>query len=497
MPVKSLFAPMYHLCYTKEDYRTCKDDFAMVRKALIYILVLAAVSMVLSAMFVKAADVCEELYEGVEIEDVEIHQFVPMHQGRVAIIGRYNQGPNAGDIYYQIFQQEQGKMVGKAGSFGLEGASLHLAEVIPVSDGLRFVCVTRPRNTEETAYGTVWDVSRTGTVSQPVLFKGTGGDALYGFDHFVCADTQGRYYAGIYNQRVLIFNRQGEVVQRITPEQTREVTDVFYTGDGFLLSGCTSESGLHSTVHRAFCALYDYDGTVVWRKSVMGEEGTLASVLEILHNGEAGWVLYGRFTQDAKTEEITAGAQIEAFDAGEKGMFFQLEGDETLRSNTFLVALSPDGQVTEQVAYSDIAPTLVREGLRVGGGLMLQAYVAERPGASRYVVKTIRVNNRLQETLRVELPAWGDQAMYCTPWADSEEGLWVYYAGQVRYFAREREALAHFTRFMRWRPVCDCALSVREGAPFMVSLYIVMTVCTLGTVRSPHSRQYGRGKRKA
>lgn len=469
----------------------------MVRKALIYILVFAAVSMILSAVFVKAADVCGELYEGVEIQDVEVSQFVPMHQGRVAIVGRYTQGANAGDIYYQIFHLERGKMVGEEGSFGLEGASLYLTEVIPSGAGLRFMCVARPRNTEETAYGVVWEVSSDGTVSAPVVFKGEGADAVYGFDAFVCADDGGRYYAGLYNQRVLIFNNDGEVVLRVTPEQTREVTDVLYTDRGFLIAGCTSESGLHSTVHRAFCALYDEAGTLTWRKYVMGEEGTLASVMQILDNGADGCVLYGRWTQDSEDEDITAGAQIEAFEAQEQGVFFQIEGVEDLASSTFLVALSVDGQVTERVAYSDNSPSLIREGLRVDGGLMLQAYTAEGEQDDRYVVKTIRVNSHLQETLRVDLPAWGDHMMYCAPWADGEEGLWIYYAGQVRFYAGEREALTYFTRLIRWRPFCDRALSVRAGAPWILSLYIVMAICTLGTVRSPHSRQYGRGKRKA
>ncbi len=469
----------------------------MIRKALIYILVLAAVSMVLSAVFIKAADVCGELYDGVEIQDIEVSRFVPMHQGRVALVGRYTQGSRAGDIYYQIFHQEQGKMVGEEGSFGLEGATLQLTEVIPVGEGLRFVCVARPINADETAYGVVWEVSSKGTVSEPVLFKGAEADAFYGFRDFVCADASGAYYGGIYNQRVLIFNKDGEIVQRITPEQTREVTDVLYTGTGFLLSGCTSESGLHNTVHRAFCALYDQEGNLVWRKYVMGEEGTLASALEILDNGENGWVLYGRYTKDAEDEEITAGAQIDAFDTREEELFFQLEEKDELGSSTFLVALSSDGQITERVAYSDVAPSLVREGLRVGGGLMLQAYTAEKADAERYVVKTIRVNSLLQETLRVDLPVLGDQVMYCAPWADSEEGLWVYYAGQVRFYAGERDALTHFTRLIHWRPVCEAALSVGEGAPLMISLYVMMVLCTLGTVRSPHSRQYGRGKRKA
>lgn len=469
----------------------------MIRKALIYILVFAAVAMVLSAVFMKAADVCGELYESVGIQDVEVSRFVPMHQGRAAVIGRYTQGPRAGDIYYKIFRQEDGKMVGEEGSFGLEGAALHLTEVIPMKDGLRFVCVARPRSAEETAYGTVWEVSAEGKVSEPAMFKGGEADAVYGFNDFVCADIFGRYYAGIYNQRVVIFDEIGDIVLRLTPEQTREVTDVLYTGEGFLLSGCTSESGLHNTVHRAFCTLYDEAGICAWRKYVMGEEGVLASALEILDNGEDGWILYGRFTPDAEEKEISAGMQIEAFDACEEGMFFQIEGEETLRSSTFLVALTPDGQVSEQVAYNEISPIPVRAGLRVDGELMMTAYVAEEEDAERYVVKTIRVNNRLQETLRVDLPVWGDQIFYCAPWADGEEGLWVYHAGQVRFFASEREALSHYTDIIQWRPVCDAALNLGEGAPLIVGLYIIMTICSLGTVRSPHSRQYGRGSRKA
>lgn len=468
----------------------------MIKKALIYILVFAAVAMTLSALFLKAADECEDLYTEVEIQDVEINRFVSLHQGRVAIIGRYTQGPKAGDIYYQIFHQTQGTMVGEADSFGLPGAALQLTEVIPTDDGLRFVCVARPRNTEEVSYGAVWEVSAEGRISEPALFKGSEADAVYGFNRFVCADAQGRYYAGMYNQRVLIFDAQGQVVLRLTPEQTRNVTDVLYTQEGFLLSGCTSESGRQNTVHRAFCALYDEAGTNVWRKYVMGEEGTLASALEILDNGELGWILYGRFTPDAESKEITASMQIEAFDVCEQGMFFQTEEEDALRSRTFLVAISPDGQVTERVAYNEISPALVREGLRVDGGLLLTAYTAEQEAAERYVVKTVRVNNRLQETRRVDLPVWGDKTFYCAPWADGTEGLWIYHAGQVQFYSTERDVLTYLTGLMKWRPVCNAALSVGEGAPLIVGLYIVATICSLGTVRSPHSRQYGRGKRK-
>ena len=142
------------------------------------------------------------------------------------------------------------------------------------------------------------------------------------------------------------------------------------------------------------------------------------------------------------------------------------------------------------------SPALVREGLRVDGGLLLTAYTAEQEAAERYVVKTVRVNNRLQETRRVDLPVWGDKTFYCAPWADGTEGLWIYHAGQVQFYSTERDVLTYLTGLMKWRPVCDAALSVGEGAPLIVGLYIVATICSLGTVRSPHSRQYGRGKRK-
>lgn len=476
----------------------------MVKKALIYILVLAVIATVSSAVFLKAAKVCQGIYggelDGVSENGERVSSLVPMKEDRVAVIGRYTAGQNAGYSFYRIYNQE-GQAIYQ-GILHMESASVTISQVMAVGKELRLICTVKPRNEDATAYGAVYTVDAQGKMSEPVLCQGEEADRVYGFKQFICADRAGEYYAGIYNQRVAVFNREGQLVLRLNPEQTRTVTDVRYQDNTFLVAGCTSESGLNNTVHRAFCAAYDMEGTALWRQDVMGEEGILASVLHIVEAEEDEWILYGRYVEDSQDSEITAAQQIAAFEAYEGGMRFQIDTADVdaLISDVFILRLSNTGEILKQVAYTDASgaavPSLVGDGWTSGETFVLQAYTAKINKAEEYIVHWIEVDLELQETLRMEIPVWSDIEMYCVASVDAgNSGLWVYNhfpeegTDEVRYFQSEEEALAYFADLRTWRPVCDVALALGKGLPLIISLYIMMTVCAMGTAR--------RGKRKA
>ncbi len=470
----------------------------MYRKVLIYILVLAAVMMVSAAFFLEAYDICKPFYTqripGNPENGEKVLAFTPVSEDMVLVAGRYTKGALAGELYYRVY--DGNGRVFREDHFGLEDASLDLTQTFARGGRLYFICTVNPRGDEESVYGAVYTTDLSGKQPTPVFYRGENTDRLYDFDKFISIDDTGTYYAGIYGQRVLIFDQSGTVVLRLNPELTRQIAAVRYTGSSFLVAGCTSESGRKETIHRAFCAAYNMEGTKLWREYVMGEEGTLASVLHIVGNEAEGWTLYGRFAKNSKDASVSTAMQIEAFSIYGNGMEFQIEGNSDFASNAFLVKISQDGQATEQIAYSEIVPSLIPGSLYGTDGIMLQAYTAKHADADRYTVKLIRLNDRLRETLRVDIPVWGDMEFYCAPSGEAGRGLWVYNNGAVRHFRSEEATLRYYTDLRHWRPVCEAALSIEKGAPLLIGLYGIMSLCTLGTVRSPHSRQYGRGKRK-
>lgn len=453
----------------------------MFKRALIYILVLAAISMVCLGVFVQAQSVCAELYDTTEATDMEILQFVGLPQGRAALAKQYTEGVYAGDLLVLTYAPGRSAPLGTR--CGMDDAAITLQQIVPMGEETHLVCLVTPRAQDTVSYGAVYVLDKDFNVREVVSYKESGEEAAYGFNRFVCASADGQAYAGIQNQRVTVFNKQGETILQLNSEQTREIYDVRYSSAGVLIAGCTSESGLKETVHRGFCAFYDLEGNRLWRKAVAGEEGVKASVVQILDDGQEGWILYGH-------DGIENFAQIEA-----QGMNFRFEGEQG--NHTFLMGIDSEGQVTKQIAYTETSPYLVAQGLSAESGLLLRSYTAERTGADRYQVEMIRLDKNLEEISRGEIPVWGDQPFYCALWAESaEDGLWVYHAEKVQFYDDEQAVSDHFTRLMTWRPVCESALSMRAGAPWFLCLYGMTTLCTLGIARSPHSRYYGQFCRK-
>lgn len=456
----------------------------MFRRALLYILILATISMACFVTFVHAQGVCAELYvETAAPEGEEILQFVGMPQGSAAMVGQYSEGTDAGDIFIRIYGPGNREAFVNR-HFGIDGASVTLQQVVPSGKEIHLICLVTPRAQDTVSYGAVYVLDQNGEMQEPVFYKETEGEAQYGFNRFVCADSYGRAYAGIQNQRVTVFNEQGEVILQLNSEQTREIYDVRYGDDGVLIAGCTTESGKKETVHRGFCSFYDLEGNRVWRKAVAGEEGVKASIVQILDDRD-GWILYGRYGIDDF-------AQLET-----QGIRFRFEAGQVKGNHTFLIGIDQEGQVTKQVTYAETSPYLVSQSLSVESGLLLRDYTAKRAGADRYVVETVRLDHNLEEISRGEIPVWGDQTFYCAPWAENaQDGIWIYYAGKIQFFKNEQAIHRHFTGLMKWRPVCTAALSMRAGAPWFLCLYGMMTLCTLGIARSPHSRHYGAFSRK-
>ncbi len=456
----------------------------MFRRALLYILILATISMVCFVVFIQGQDVCAELFvETTEAEGAQILQFVGMPQGKAVVLGQYTQGVHAGDIFSRIYFPGGSDPV--ESHLGMDGASVTLQQVVPAGEEIHLICLVTPRAQDTVSYGAVYVLDKNGAVQEPVCYKESGKEAQYGFNRFVCANSNGQVYAGIQNQRVTVFNKQGEPILQLNSEQTREIYDVRYGNTGVLITGCTSESGIKETVHRGFCAFYDLEGNRVWRKAVVGEEGVKAAVVRILDDGQDGWILYGQYGVEDFSQMET------------QGILFRFEEGQAKGNHTFLIGVDKEGQLTRQITYTETSPYLVSQNLSGESGLLLRAYTAKRVGADRYKVQMVRLDRDLEEISRGEIPVWGDQMFYCAPWAENgQEGIWIYHAGEVRFYENEQAISRHFTQLMKWRPVCEAALSMGTGAPWFLCLYGMMTLCTLGIARSPHSRHYGAFCRK-
>ena len=452
----------------------------MIKRALIYILILATISMACFVTFVQAKLVCSELYEAPAAEEgVQILQFAGLPQGKAALVGQYTQGTKAGDIFIRIYRP--GASVPTERHFGLDGASVTLQQIVPSGKEIHLICLVTPRNQDDVSYGAVYVLDQNDEMQEPVCYKETT-EAQYGFTRFICAGRDGQAYAGIQTKRVIIFNKHEETILTLNSEQTREIYDVRYQESGVLIAGCTSESGLQETVHRGFCAFYDAEGNRVWRSAVAGEEGVKASVVRILDD-QSGWILYGRYG----VEDFS---QME-----DRGIRFRTQ--ETPGNHTFLIRIDAQGQVTKQVTYAATSPYLVSQSMSLENGILLRDYTARSVGADRYQVEILRLDSQLEEIHCKTIPIWGDRAFYCAPWAENaKDGIWVYYGEAVRFYENEQAIAKHFTKWMRWRPVCEAALSLGAGAPWFLCLYSMMTLCTIGIARSPHSRYYGSFGRK-
>ncbi len=470
----------------------------MVKRAFICILMFAFIVVQSSWTFWYAAQICGEVYaqapDGVDGNGEQVTHLVPLAEDRLAIVGKYTAGPSTGDLYYRIY--DQGGQALQSGHFNLAGSHLQIEQAFVQAGDLKLVCIANTRGETSGAYGVVYTISLNGQVRQSVLYQGAATDTLYGFERFVAADSQGAYYAGIYKQRVVIFDAAGQVVLRLNPEQMKQVMDVRYAQEIFYLAGCTSESGSSDTVHRAVCMAYDLEGTALWRKNVMGEEGVLASVLRMVDRGDGEWLLYGRFAENATDPQITASQQIEAFEAYEGGFHFKVDDGASgaLDSAAFLLRLSRDGDILERVAYSEASgsPAMMVGSLDLQDDLWMQAYLAADNQAPLYTVKLIRLNGALQEQQVTEVPVWSDTEVRV---ADG----WVYcsvpeqHKQVVLYGLSETELQDYFTQLKRWRPVCEAARSWQAGLPLFIGLYTVRTMCVMGTVRD----QSRRGRRKA
>lgn len=455
----------------------------MFRRALLYILILATVSMVCLGVFVQAQEVCAELYtETTAAAGEQILQFVGMPQGKAMLVGQYTQGVDAGDLFVRIYTLGHSGLPTEV-HFGIEGATVTLQEVMPSGKEIHLICLVTPRAQDTVSYGAVYVIDQNGTLQEPVCYKESDEEAQYGFNRFVCGNAYGQAYVGIQNQRVTVFNKQGETILQINSEQTREVYDVYCGDPGVLLAGCTSESGLKETVHRGFCALYDLEGNRIWRKAVAGEEGTKAAVVQILENGQDGWILYGRYAIE------------DFYQVKPQGISFRFE--EEPGNHAFFIAVDQSGTIQKQVSYRETSPYLVSQGLSAEHGLLLQSYTATGAGADRYSVQITRLDHNLEEIGKDEIPVWGDQVFYSAPWAENaQERIWIYHRGQITFYENEQAISRHFTGLMQWRPVCEAALSMRAGTPWFLCLYGMMTLCALGTARSPHSPHYGAFGRK-
>ncbi|MBP3391888.1 MAG: hypothetical protein J6L76_03765 [Clostridia bacterium] len=458
----------------------------MFKRALLYVLILATVTMVCLFVFVLGYGTCTELYEGIAREaraaDEEILEFVGLPQGEAAVIGQYTEGTNAGNLFFRIYGPHISGFVGD--DFGVDGAALTLQQVFTLGNEIHLICLVSPRGEDAVSYGAVYKIDRHGIVQEPTCYQEPEDGSQYGFNRFVCANQAGQAYAGIQNQRVTIFNKEGNIVLRLNSEQTREIYDVRCDQTGALIAGCTSESGMKETVHRAFCAFYDLEGNRIWRKAVAGEEGSKATVIKILDHEQGNWLLHGVNRVEDLNILRTQGLSF-VFESAPHG------------EESFFMEIDRNGAITKEITYPSPAPILVSQGLSTENGLLLRAYTAQKPGADRYGVQMVRLNRELKEIARKEIPVWGDQVFYCAPWAENAaDGIWVYHAGQAKFFQNEREIFRHFTGLMRWRPVCEAALSMGDGALWFLCLYTVMTLCTLGVARSPHSRYYGTFGRK-
>ncbi|MBR5279749.1 MAG: hypothetical protein IKU26_02110 [Clostridia bacterium] len=448
----------------------------MFKRALIYILVLAAIVMVCLGLFVQARGACAELYDTTASDGVEMLQFAGLPQGRTLLVGQYTDGVYAGDLFARAYAPGSGSPL--EARCEMDGAAITLQQIVPMGKETHLVCLITPRAQEAVSYGAVYVLDEHFDVREVVSYKEDEETPAYGFDRFVCASADGQAYAGIQNQRVTVFNQQGETILRINSEQTRDVYDVRYSRAGVLIAGCTSESGLKETVHRGFCALYDLEGNRIWRKAVAGEEGVRAAVVRILDNGQAGWILYGRY-------DIEKFSQINP-----KGIPFRFKAETG--NHVFLMDIDQAGTIGKQVFYGDASPYLVNQSLSAENGLLLQSYTATGAGADRYNLRITRLDHNLEEIGKGEIPVWGDQVCYSASWAEkAQDGIWIYHAGKVRFYDNEQAVSNHFTAMRKWRPVCEAALSMAAGAPWFLCLYFTMTLSTLGTARSPHSSRYG------
>lgn len=437
----------------------------------------------------------------------EAEQIVSLRNKCALITGSYTEGDKAGVKYCKIYDVS-GKPLNTLIFDGEEGRATEITGILPLDTGAVITALAEKAAAgtaggSEAAdsgskHGIVYRIDVLGRITSEITFTGSRED---GFDRFVCADSEGEYFAGIKAQNVTLFDKDGNIKLEFVPENMREmenvsrIYDVCVRGGRMLIAGCNAENGLVNNFHCGYYAITDLEGNIISENRLLDQDNVFSAILKV-EETENGYLLYGRYMRDADEREWLPLDRLEEYTQAEIFRRFHIGKDSAtaVNSSVFMISTDDSCNVQNNAIYTpethEYVPVMASYDIKSSESrIIMGTYSADRQYANFYDYTLIRLSSELQETSLKTITLRGDTEMICAP-DITGGGIYMYISTsgsgvyRLTHFTSVNDAIEHFKTVEKMRKLKDFLPVLKPAVPVFICLYVMLVLSSAGAKRA-------------